>query len=99
MQITEEKGGVLAVTRGSARGAKDESHFWFLLREEMRKASPDWKKIREPFTLSAMPYALRLGRRYTRNWFIVDSDYCIRCPKETYNAGRTVYLSRVQLGR
>lgn len=98
MQITIEQGCV-TVTRlpGDKRIAK-ESTFWYALQKKLNQDSGQWYRIRpHKFALTSMPFALREGRQRKRNRAIIDRDYAIRCPQESYNRRAPVHLDLITL--
>ena len=95
--ITCTRGNSPRVRKSGYTGSA-EAAFWRTLRDKLNTAlaphAPHWRIVRPcQWALTGMPYALRLGANRSRNMMILDNDYMLRTPDETYNNGGEVRLS------
>ena len=99
MKLTQDGTRLYVWRETGEQRARTESHFWHMLRNRMERSakrdnvSKHWYKVRNPGALSAMPYALRLGRHAAQNLMVYDGDYAIRMPHTQFNKREPVTLT------
>ena len=98
MRVELVEGACLVSRPKGAQRIGKESTFWYALQRELNRAvtrpALRWYRIRPHKTsLTAMPFALRQGRRQD-GALIYDDYYALRDPAKQYNDGLTVRLAR-----
>lgn len=102
MRVNFDRGTCTVQREQGDQRAATESHFWFLLRNQlngqksapMRSINERWRRVRPCKTdgcLTGMPFALAVGRDWRK--VISDDHYAIRSPHQYYNEKREVVLA------